>query len=441
MQHYFYTLTEILDRHRQPNEIYLCHFTAEQSDFIRFNRAKVRQPGSVEQRYLELELIDGSRHTSGRLTLTGHLETDKDRLRRLLAELRGQLPQVPEDPYLLYTQEIHSSEMVAPNTLPKAQEVFIDILEETQGYDFVGIYAGGGIFTGFANSFGQRNWHSSYSFNLDFSFYHEKDKAVKSAYAGFQWETKSFQDQMAKVKAQFEILKRPSQTIAPGNYRVYLAPAAIHEILNLLSWGGFSLKSQRTKDSSLRRMLETPAQTLHPSVTLLENTAEGIAPAFQTRGFVRPDQVTLIEQGRYHSPLVSPRSAKEYGLPTNGANDEESPVSLDLAAGSVPLTEVLKTLDKGIYINNLWYLNYSDRAACRMTGMTRFATFWVEGGEIVAPLSVMRFDETLYNLLGNHLIGLTKEREFIMESDTYEVRSANSARLPGALVEGFTLTL
>jgi predicted Zn-dependent protease len=375
------------------------------------------------------------------LTLTGNLDTDTDRLRRLLAELREQLPQMPEDPYLLYAQAVHSSEMVAKNALPKPQEVLTEILAAAQSYDFVGIYAGGGIFTGFANSFGQRNWHSSYSFNLDFSFYHEKDKAVKSAYAGFQWDPQAFQDQMTVAKTQFEILKRPSHTIAPGCYRVYLSPSALHEILNLLGWGGFSLKSQRTKDSVLRRMLEAPVQTLHPSVTLLENTAQGIAPAFQTKGFLRPDQVTLIEQGRYHSPLVSPRSAKEYGVPTNGANDEESPVSLDLAAGALPMAEVLKTLDKGIYINNLWYLNYSDRAACRMTGMTRFATFWVEGGEIVAPLSVMRFDETLYSLLGDNLIGLTSEREFIMEPDTYEVRSAISARVPGALVEAFTLTL
>ena len=37
-----------------------------------------------------------------------------------------------------------------------------------------------------------------------------------------------------------------------------------------------------------------------------------------------------------------------------------------------------------VYVNNVWYLNYSDRSACRMTGMTRFATFWVEHGVIQA---------------------------------------------------------
>ncbi|MDM8562212.1 metallopeptidase TldD-related protein, partial [Candidatus Marithioploca araucensis] len=72
---------------------------------------------------------------------------------------------------------------------------------------------------------------------------------------------------------------------------------------------------------------------------------------------------------------------------------------------------------------------------------TRFATFWVENGEIVAPLNVMRFDETLYHIFGDKLMALTAERELIIETDTYEKRSSRSARLPGALVEDFTFTL
>ena len=76
-----------------------------------------------------------------------------------------------------------------------------------------------------------------------------------------------------------------------------------------------------------------------------------------------------------------------------------------------------------------------------MTGMTRFATFWVENGEIQAPLNVMRFDDSAYRLLGDNLLGLTAEREFILDSASYGERSTGSARLPGALVKDFALTL
>jgi predicted Zn-dependent protease len=112
-----------------------------------------------------------------------------------------------------------------------------------------------------------------------------------------------------------------------------------------------------------------------------------------------------------------------------------------MTAGEIARDYVLRRLDTGVYINNLWYLNYSDRSACRMTGMTRFATFWVEGGVIQAPLSVMRFDESIYRMLGDHLLGLTADRDFILDAGTYYRRSTGSSRLPGALVEDFTFTL
>lgn len=441
MQDYFYHLADFIGTQLQHNEIYLSEFTAETSDFVRFNKAKVRQPSSVEQRYIEIDLINGKRHSTGQLALSGDTVTDQERVTTLLAELREQLPYLPDDPYLLYATDIQSTEVNGDNLLPTSDEALDTIIEATEEYDFVGIYASGGIFTGFANSLGQRNWHSSYHFNLDWSFYHDTDKAVKSAYAGFQWDNATFQQKIAHSSAQLEILKQKARSIEPGQYRVYLSPTALYEIFQLLSWDTFGLKSQRTKESSLLRMLEEPAQQLHPSVTLRENIADGIAPAFQSNGFIKPPEIPLITQGAYQQALISPRSAKEYGVDTNGANQEETPTSLDLAAGDLPPADVLKTLETGCYINNLWYLNYSDRAACRMTGMTRFATFWVEKGEIVAPLSVMRFDETLYHILGEPLIALTNEREFIIETDTYDNRSTKSVRLPGALVDKLTFTL
>ena len=55
-----------------------------------------------------------------------------------------------------------------------------------------------------------------------------------------------------------------------------------------------------------------------------------------------------------------------------------------------------------------------------MTGMMRFATFWVENGEIVAPVNVMRFDDSVYRLLGRNLEVLTSKPEMIFSTDTYE---------------------
>jgi len=105
------------------------------------------------------------------------------------------------------------------------------------------------------------------------------------------------------------------------------------------------------------------------------------------------------------------------------------------------MPEALAALDRGILVSNLWYLNFSDRASCRITGMTRFATFWVEGGRVVAPLAVMRFDDSLYRILGSELQALTREREWVQSRSTYGQRSVESSRVPGALLTSLTLTL
>ena len=102
---------------------------------------------------------------------------------------------------------------------------------------------------------------------------------------------------------------------------------------------------------------------------------------------------------------------------------------------------VLERLGTGLCIGNLWYLNYSDRNDCRITGMTRFGTFGVEDGEPVAPVEVMRFDDSLYHLFGDRLEGLTAERELILSTETYGGRSVASSLLPGVLVAGIELAL
>jgi predicted Zn-dependent protease len=176
-------------------------------------------------------------------------------------------------------------------------------------------------------------------------------------------------------------------------------------------------------------------------VAFEEATAEGVAPSFQGEGFARPARVPLIEGGRLTGALVSPRTAREFSLEANGAGGYESPEALAMAGGTLAARDAMAALGTGLYIGNLHYLNYSDRPACRMTGMTRFATFWVEDGRIAAPINVLRFDDTVFRMLGANLEALTAETELILESGTYGGRALASMRLPGALLSEMTFTL
>jgi predicted Zn-dependent protease len=308
------------------------------------------------------------------------------------------------------------------------------------GLDLVGIYAAGPVYRGFANSLGQRNWHEVTSFNLQWSLYHRADKAVKTSYGGFDWSAGAFAAKMHDARERLALLAVPARSLEPGSYRAYLTPTAMEEIAGMLCWGGFSGRALATRQSCLFRVQDGEA-AFDPSVGFTENTVDGVAPAFQGEGYARPDAVPLVREGRLVGSLVSPRTAKEYSLPTNGANAAEMPESLDMAGGNLSASDALAALDRGLYIGNLWYLNFSDRPACRMTGMTRFASFWVEHGKIVAPVNVMRFDDSLFRLLGDRLVGLTSERELVVDANSYRSRNVASMRLPGAVVSEMAFTL
>lgn len=441
MNDYFFDLIADLNDVLGYPHVFTAAFSGENSDFVRFNNAKVRQAGHVEQRNIQVDVIKGQRHALVSLSLGGNLSDDKRALRALVEDAKARLDLLEDDPFLLYaTQAEESSLDVMPPTLPKAGDVTQSILRAAQGLEFVGIHAQGLTHRGFANSFGQRNFITRETFNTDFSIYLAKDKAVKANVAGKVWSDDRFFAEVEKSKSMLGVLARPAKTIPKGSYRAFLSPSAVNEILGLLAWGSFSEKQGRTKQSALTQ-LRDGEKNLHPSFHLTENTASGIGAPFQSGGFTRPNHVTLISEGRWVSGLISPRTAKEYDTATNGANINEGPESLDMAAGTLENADILSKLDTGVLINNLWYLNFSDRTKCQMTGMTRFATFWVENGEIVAPLNVMRFDDSFYKLFGSNLEALTKERSLMLDQSTYEERSTQSSLLPGALVNEIAFTL
>jgi len=440
-QGYFDELVTAATSSLVGDEVLLANVAGERTDFIRLNNGDVRQAGTIDQRVLSVDLIEGRRHVAGSISLSGEHSTDEARVAALLGRLREQRAHVLDDPFLLYNTEPVSTERIESGTIPTPDAALADIRAAAAGRDLVGIYASGDTYSGFANSLGQRNWFQSATFNLDWCFYLRADKAAKNLYAGYDWDDDAFAAKIDWSAQQLAALGRDPVDLSPGEYRTFLAPRAVEQITELLSWyGAFGQRAHETRQTPLLRMLVDDI-ALSPLLNISEDTAGGVAPNFQTSGFVRPDRIPLVTNGIYAETLVSPRSAQEFGIATNGAGDHEQPESLAIAPGDVPNDAVNEALGTGLYVGNLWYLNFSDQAACRTTGMTRFATFWMDDGEIVAPVNVLRFDDTAFHLLGDRLEGLTDSADVLLDTSTYEQRSTSSQRLPGALVSAMRFVL
>ncbi|MFW7381701.1 MAG: metallopeptidase TldD-related protein [Oligoflexus sp.] len=441
MKEYFVKTVEFLNSILHSNELMTAYYEGESSDFCRMNHNLVRQVGNVEQHVLHFQLIqDKKQHIHTHLTLTNEWQLDQAMLKTTVAQLRQKLKNMPADPFLNLKEGIDSTEEHRASQTVPTTEIVENIRDLAHGLDLVGILATGKVFRGFGNTNGQINWFESSAVNFDWSVYDREDKAIKESYAASYWDLERFKKTVELVRQKLPLMKRPAKRLQPGNYRVYLAPSAVDEIWDLISWEGFSLNALQTKNSCLQQLYDGKQQ-LHESIQIQEDMSVGLYPIFNQDGFIRPNSLALIRAGKFQQGLIAPRSAKEFSCDSNGADAGEMPVSLAQLGGKLRKDEVLPTLDRGLYISNLWYLNFSDHSHCRMTGMTRFASFWVEDGELIEPVEVMRFDESLYRMFGSQLSALTEETSLLASASTYHKRSISSRRLPGAIVDDFRFTL
>ena len=439
MQNYFKKISDLLFNALESSEILILNFDAEETDFVRYNKSKIRQAGRVHQVSLDINLIKKGKTLRSSLRLSTEYNKDKTLLVRTLYFLRREVNELPKDPYLIYEKNINSSNLIDDQGL-NAQDMSSRILDISSSHDMVGILSSGKIVKGFANSLGQFNWHESDSFNFDWSLYDDNGKAVKQNYADRKWNQDTFTRLYAESAQQLSVISNDEQKVEPGSYKVYLSPSALNEIIDMMSWGGFSYKANKIGSSPLHLMAKGDRE-FDKSVSFSEDLSNGISPKFHSDGFIKPNNTELITEGKYQKSLISPRSALEYSVKHNAAEDYESPVSIKLETGKINSKKILETLGTGIYLNNLWYLNFSDRNNARVTGLTRFGCFYVKDGELIGPINTMRFDETMYNIFGTKLAGLTNEQQLLMDTSTYEQRSVHSSTIPGAVVEDFRLTL
>jgi predicted Zn-dependent protease len=438
-EHNFNHLCDLLLNELTHEEHLAIELAGESSHFMRLNNAKVRQAGTVTDGEVSIRLIHTQRTISASFPFTGNVALDSATGVEALQALRQELPYLPEDPYAVLpensgsSREVYAGQLLTPTAAPEA------ILPAVQGIDFTGIYASGSVIRANCNSAGQRHWFATETFFLDYSMIAPSEKAVKGTLAGKSWDAANYAAAIAQSKEQLQVLDRPSKSIDAGRYRTYFAPAATAELIGMFSWGGVSEASLQQGDSALAKLRE--GKSLSPQFTLRENLSQGIVPRFNEFGEVSPVEVPLIVEGALVNTLVNARSAKEYGIESNAANGYEGLRSPEVSVGTLASADILQTLDRGLYLSNLHYLNWSDRPGGRITGMTRYACFWVEQGEIVAPIQDLRFDDSLYAFLGENLEALTDHQDFIAATDTYSRRSLGGSLMPGLLIRDFTFTL
>ncbi|MBC7538620.1 MAG: TldD/PmbA family protein [Bacteriovorax sp.] len=412
---------------------------AEETLFTRLSNAKVRQITNLHQAFIDYNFIKGNK------TLTFSLpfkvsEDDFLLAMKKIKESRLWIEHLPEDPYLVRPEFYGVTKDENLFDLPSNDEMLSFILDLASHVDLAGVFSSGEIIRATINSVGQFHWFKTRNFYLDYSIYNKKQKAVKSLYAGNEWDANALKANIKDSEFKLSLMDRESKKIERGSYRVFLAPSAVAELLGTLSWGGVSMGDHQRGNGSFKDLWEKKKK-LSPKFSLAEDFSLGMSPRFNDRGEVAPSVLPLIENGELKNFLTSTRTANEYKVETNFATDWEGMRSPVISTGRLARDSILKELGTGLYLSDLHYLNWSDRETSRLTGMTRYACFWVENGEIVSPIQDLRFDESFYSLFGDALVDLTNYSEVIPNTGSYFQRDVGGSRVPGILLSDFKFTL
>lgn len=409
---------------------------ADVSDFVRVNGAKIVQASHVEQRPMSISVRRGRKALGAGVSVSGNSQEAKAKILDEIRRLRAWLPDSPEDPFLEPWAEPSVSRVVSdttPPAAPDAQQAVEDITSMGAGLDLVGLLSMGPLASAMATSTGHFHWHQTQRCFFDFSVYATGDRAIKDTYSGDHWDAANFAAKLQVARQRLPLLLRPPKKMPPGRYKTLLSAEAVADVLGLSCWGGYSARAHLTGQSPFDALREGKKR-LSPAFHLSDDLAAFDLPRVQEDGHVRQDRTELVREGRYTDWMCSPRTAREFGIRHNCASGGETPSGMCLAPGELSEAEALEALGTGIYLSNVWYLNFSDRAAARITGMSRFASLWVENGEPVAPIAPMRFDDDLYGLFGERLLALGHKAQRFDETSTYGTRSLGGIQAPMALV-------
>lgn len=458
MKNYLKQLSTNLFSALRANEELSLGLHSEESEFVRFNHSKVRQNTSVNQHELTMNFQADNKSYKSAATLSLDLDQDTHTLVAVIHRLRKDLELIDENPKFCKMQNHGITSIYKKSQRPSTHDIIKKINLQFSDSDLVGLYCAGPLRQASVNSTGQFHYFETDQFFFDYSIYSTQpastqpastqlgklQSAAKGFYSEEIWNDNEFFAQANQLKNTLSLLQKPQIRVKPGAYRTYLTPMAVAEIIQIFNWRAFSRSSYEQGFAPLKK-LYSGESLFSPKFSLIENNELGLNSHFNSQGELSPKNLPLIENGELKNFLINTATAKEYNLISNNADsglwNNETLRSTDVKGGSLNEKDILSQLGTGLYLTNLHYINWSDPQAARITGMTRFACFWVENGEIIGPIQDLRFDDTLYNLFGSELIDLTQKQSTFISTSTYQKRTLGGMRVPGLLLKKMHFTL
>ncbi|MDI3503329.1 MAG: PmbA protein [Candidatus Cloacimonadota bacterium] len=429
-------LKQALDKH--PELKYQISLNSWQTDFLRFYQSQTNYNISKDSISLEVLLYKGKKSCDFSID-----HPERDKIDTALATALDMIDSMPEDPDFVDVEDDLS--MAQPRDVPNNIEaipleqktkILSHIAKRAAEYDFE-IY--GSFFCNYQswrmlNSNALDKSSTQSPIYLEVKAVHKKNQVtVLHTFGGEDFsifdEASFTNDLLTKIQAA----QNPITDVEPGKYEVILAPRCLAEFVQYLSYG-MSAQAVDQHSSFFEGKVD---EKIFPELIDISDDPtdeEMIRQDYGAQGHIyRP--LKLIEKGYFRAFMCDQYYHYKLGFPKNG----NVGTCLKIAPGKSSLEDMISSVERGLFISSLHYMNFINAKATSLTGLTRDGTFLIENGQITKVVNNLRFTERISRILEN-TCELESKAYSIPFSSNYAEFSVRTTKAPHAKVKDFNIT-
>ncbi|MEA2246244.1 MAG: hypothetical protein QOH46_773 [Solirubrobacteraceae bacterium] len=249
-------------------------------------------------------------------------------------------------------------------------------------------------------------------------------------------------------RAAAKVTRDEPAELAPGDYPVVLEADAVGTLLDFLAFLGFNGLAHAEGRGALVGRLGSRVAASSINLSDSPRFARTFPRAFDAEG-VPKAPLPLIQDGVAHRVVHDTRSAARAGggarstghaIAPGGAGFGPHPTNLVLiGGGAADEADLASTIERGIYVTRLWYVNAVHEKQTLLTGMTRDGTFLIEDGRITRPLRDLRFTDSVLRIL-DATEALSAGQRLVEVGDFYGRRFAAGVACPALRASDFRIT-
>jgi predicted Zn-dependent protease len=212
-------------------------------------------------------------------------------------------------------------------------------------------------------------------------------------------------DAVGREAVEKALRSRDPAAVEPGAYDVVLEEYAVAELLDYMNYIGFGALAWQEKRSFMR--LGEPITG--PNITIVDDAYDDrtLALAFDFEG-VAKQRVRMIDRGVANAVVYDSYTAGRepnhtstgHALPAPNTYGP-LPFNLRLEPGTTPKADLVKDIERGLWITRFHYVNIVHPVQTILTGMTRDGTFLIENGEVKGPVRNLRFTQSVLDAFKN----------------------------------------